>query len=431
MQRCLSVLFLLISFTATSFAQSLEIIGSYPSEGTIYDMEVRENYVFLASGYAGLEIIDINDPENPTRIGQYTEERYIYSLAVKNDYAYLYSREFPISLKISIINIADYANPLFANEYILQNGIGHMQVMNSLLFCSSGEYGLYVFNISSPENPLLWGHYPGLQEYPNVLYLFTQSPYCFMHCSSDYYGGGLKVMNFTNPLDPAIVCQFDTRTIGAIQLIDSIGYLCTGDNSVYLDIYNFSNPSEPVLLGRYSHSYGEDHLFPHDLCVIRNYCYVNFGWDGGYTSYIQIFDVGDFNNPELVGNYFADDDIRDIDSFNGNLVVASGSNLLILNPVNTDIERTDPKPEQHSLLSNYPNPFNAQTTISYHLPNQAAVSLEIYDILGQKVQTLVDEVQQSGSYDIVWNASGVSSGVYFARLRTEGNINTTKLVLLK
>ena len=82
-------------------------------------------------------------------------------------------------------------------------------------------------------------------------------------------------------------------------------------------------------------------------------------------------------------------------------------------------------------LSCYPNPFNAQTTISYKLTQQTAVTLEIYDILGRKVQTLVDKVQQSGSYDIAWDASGVSSGIYFARLQAGEIDKLSKMILLK
>ena len=88
-------------------------------------------------------------------------------------------------------------------------------------------------------------------------------------------------------------------------------------------------------------------------------------------------------------------------------------------------------PENIGYLNCYPNPFNAQTTISYQLPKQAAVTLEIYDILGQKVRTLVDDLQPAGGYKIVWDASGVSSGIYFARLRAGHMDKSSKMILLK
>ncbi len=70
-------------------------------------------------------------------------------------------------------------------------------------------------------------------------------------------------------------------------------------------------------------------------------------------------------------------------------------------------------PKQFTLLQNYPNPFNAQTTISYNLPEAGSVTLTIYDIMGQKVATLVEGIEQAGEHQAVWDAGDVTSGVYF------------------
>ncbi|MCP4634687.1 MAG: T9SS type A sorting domain-containing protein, partial [candidate division Zixibacteria bacterium] len=71
-----------------------------------------------------------------------------------------------------------------------------------------------------------------------------------------------------------------------------------------------------------------------------------------------------------------------------------------------------------TLNQNYPNPFNANTTIQYILPYQSEVRLEIFNILGQRVEKLLDTNQKSGQYSIIWDASGYSSGIYFYRLTT-------------
>lgn len=88
-------------------------------------------------------------------------------------------------------------------------------------------------------------------------------------------------------------------------------------------------------------------------------------------------------------------------------------------------------PAKISLLQNYPNPFNASTMIEYTLPAESSVKLEIYNLLGRRVVALVDYLQPAGKYSVVWNASGYSSGVYFARL-TSGEVNKSiKLLLIK
>jgi len=72
-------------------------------------------------------------------------------------------------------------------------------------------------------------------------------------------------------------------------------------------------------------------------------------------------------------------------------------------------------PEFH-LAQNYPNPFNPETTIEYEVPKTVFVRLEIFNMVGQKIITLVNEWQEPGRYSIDWNASQYSSGIYFYRL---------------
>ncbi|MBN2410767.1 T9SS type A sorting domain-containing protein [candidate division KSB1 bacterium] len=94
------------------------------------------------------------------------------------------------------------------------------------------------------------------------------------------------------------------------------------------------------------------------------------------------------------------------------------------------------KPAQFRLAQNYPNPFNPSTTIQYELPEPSYVTLNIYNIAGQKVITLVDAAQKAGSYRVSWNGldlSGraVSAGVYFVRISTKNYSATKKMVLVR
>ena len=89
-------------------------------------------------------------------------------------------------------------------------------------------------------------------------------------------------------------------------------------------------------------------------------------------------------------------------------------------------------PLNYSLLQNYPNPFNPTTSIEYSVPNNAFVSLKVYDILGNEVANLVNEQKEAGNYKVEFDASNLSSGVYFYRLKTSsGFIMTKKLLLMK
>lgn len=88
-------------------------------------------------------------------------------------------------------------------------------------------------------------------------------------------------------------------------------------------------------------------------------------------------------------------------------------------------------PVEFHLYQNYPNPFNPTTTIKYDLSKESEVKIMLYDILGRRVATLVDETKNAGRYRVLWNASQFESGVYFYKIQTSDYSATKKLLLLK
>jgi len=88
-------------------------------------------------------------------------------------------------------------------------------------------------------------------------------------------------------------------------------------------------------------------------------------------------------------------------------------------------------PKEFSLLQNYPNPFNPRTTIRYLIPQTSFVTITVYDILGKEVSKLVNEEKLTGSYEVQFDGSKLSSGVYFYRMHAGNYFKTKKLVLLK
>ncbi len=88
-------------------------------------------------------------------------------------------------------------------------------------------------------------------------------------------------------------------------------------------------------------------------------------------------------------------------------------------------------PSNYFLLQNYPNPFNPATTIVYQIPHSGDVLLNIYDVLGRKIKTLVSKFESKGKYEINFNADNLASGIYFYQLRTSNFILTKKMLLLK
>lgn len=105
---------------------------------------------------------------------------------------------------------------------------------------------------------------------------------------------------------------------------------------------------------------------------------------------------------------------------------------IISGATTVDVERLeDEVPADYLLHQNYPNPFNPTTTLSYSLPDAAEVTLKVFDMLGTEVASLVNEQQAPGTYQAMFDAHNLASGVYYYQLRAGTVVETRKMVLLK
>ncbi|HUX61859.1 MAG TPA: T9SS type A sorting domain-containing protein [Ignavibacteriaceae bacterium] len=144
------------------------------------------------------------------------------------------------------------------------------------------------------------------------------------------------------------------------------------------------------------------------------------------TSSLQLADYG--VTPVVADGYSA------TAILNNSLFVATQEGIWQI-PISQFI--TAVKSDKGSLLSsyklnqNYPNPFNPTTTITFQIPKSSFVTLKVYDVLGREVSTLMNEQKSPGTYSVNFNASNLSSGVYFYRMKVGSFVETKKLVLLK
>lgn len=130
-----------------------------------------------------------------------------------------------------------------------------------------------------------------------------------------------------------------------------------------------------------------------------------------------------------------------VDVFNGNTVTitdssqieldAWGYQIFMKNAEITNVNEVNNFKVNFTLNQNYPNPFNPTTTISYSIPYSSYITINVYDVLGNLIQTLVDKKQSAGNYEIQFDGSNLSSGVYFYRLVAGKNIITNRMLLIK
>lgn len=88
-------------------------------------------------------------------------------------------------------------------------------------------------------------------------------------------------------------------------------------------------------------------------------------------------------------------------------------------------------PEDYKLYQNFPNPFNPSTRISYKLNKEGFVKLYVYNLVGQEVETLVNEFQQAGKYDVEFNAKDLPSGIYLYKLQVNGYTSVKRMTLIR
>jgi photosystem II stability/assembly factor-like uncharacterized protein len=100
-------------------------------------------------------------------------------------------------------------------------------------------------------------------------------------------------------------------------------------------------------------------------------------------------------------------------------------------PFPVAVEEETTLPTVYALEQNYPNPFNPVTTFRYSIPTQSKVLIKVYDVLGNEIETLVDEFKPAGKYEVEFSASALTSGVYFYQLKAGEYVDTKKMILLK
>ncbi len=123
-------------------------------------------------------------------------------------------------------------------------------------------------------------------------------------------------------------------------------------------------------------------------------------------------------------------EIADSSGFNLFFPQFSSGDVTVLSPLDAD-DGFAGLPRVLDLNQNFPNPFNPTTTIAFSLPERAHATLRVYNILGQEVVTLVDEVLSPGPHEVRWDAADRASGVYFYRLTFQDKALTKKMALLK
>lgn len=237
----------------------------------------------------------------------------------------------------------------------------------------------------------------------------------------------MRIIDVSDPASLTEVGFFDTQ--GSADDIAVIGnYAYVADFNEGLRIIDLSNPASPTAVGFFD---TED--FALGVAVSENLAYVTALSDG-----LRIIDVSDPANPEEVGFFdTAGSAYRVAVRDNLAYVADWGDGLYIIRNdfVPTAVESpSDRTPERFHLRRSYPNPLrasvsNSDTTITFTLSKAANVTLEVYNMLGEKVTTLVKGAKSAGAHAVSFDAASLPSGIYFYTL-TAGDLKQTRKMVI-
>jgi hypothetical protein len=414
MKRSIIIIICIFLLSASLWGQNVEYIGGYVGFGYANDLFVAEHYAYVTDSDSCFKILDISNLSSPTVAAKYGSGGYL-RVYVSGYYAFLVKTR-----SVEIIDVSDPTNPALVwsdTTWGLPKAItvrDNYAYITLFYFWDSSD--LQIFDVSDPTNPILAGDCDLGSGFAKAISL--SGDYAYVASERE----GLVIVNISNPYNPLVVGSYWAGH-GYYRIYVSADYAYLPSGDIGLEIVDISVPSNPTFVSLYDTDGSAT-----DVGVLDNYAYIADGLRG-----LLIIDVIDPADPVFAGSFDTERSVNNIFLAGGYIFLMDRNSLSILrfDPPTGTIEEISQIPMQFSLSQNHPNPFNTSTIIRYDLPLAGDVRLEIYDILGRKVETLIDGWQPAGAHSVVWDAEGVSSGIYFYTIRTGEYYRGENCILLK
>jgi hypothetical protein len=390
----------------------------FPTAGPVGDIAFRGNTGVISC--VGLWSVDFTDPSHPR--SKYKLPTQSASPIVGMGDVFYFTDGLLETETISIVKLTenDSLYLLSTIPFIADDDRQSIAVRDSLLFIGVIDSAV-IFNVANPLTPQRLGKWTvNNQAYTDVNALGN---YLYVAQWGGYGNGGLKIFDITNPSSPLQVGSIFSSAFGVLAE-DTLVYVGVDTG---LAIVNVSNPSSPTIVAQIGLPEGGSSV----MSKSGNYVYSA----GVYRVYA--IDVSNIGNPVLVGTFAiptTQGTIWGMVAMHDTVFLAAGWSgvWVVKNDIATSVkENSKNHPTEFELMQNYPNPFNPSTTITYEIPKRTHVTLEIYDVLGRRIATLVNQMQDEGKYKTIWDANKISSGVYFYRLTAGQQVFVKKMVIIR
>jgi choice-of-anchor B domain-containing protein len=390
-------------------------------------------YVVGASNGSGVHILDLTDPVNPVQVGYYGSNGYVHDIYVWNDTAYISSEG-----EYATVDLTNKSNPTNIGSSVSLPGIyAHSGWLteDKRYFIACEEFNvrdLTVWDLSDRSNwDLKVSQWQSSSNSPihNVFVLGN-----YAHIA--YYEDGYVVLDISNPENPQFAGQYDTDPTpstgsykgawGCYPYLPS-GNVLVSDMQTGLYIFDFDDGT-PVELTSFT--------------AVANKNSVKLNWSTATESNNFGFEVERKSDNEFVTIGFVSGSGTTTETHNYSFTdigLDDGIYYYRLKQIDldgkfsySDVVITEVfYPNSLILQQNYPNPFNPSTSIKFSIPADGYVKLEIFNLLGEKIAPLVNEFKIAGQYEVDFDAQGLPSGIYLAKLSSGRNTQIIKMILTK
>jgi hypothetical protein len=376
--------------------------------GSAFSPFYANNKVYAAYGTGGLRIIDVTTQSQPTLLSTLPMGGESRGVVVAGNYAYVAAMDGGVYL----VNVTDPANPAKVDSFRTSRARG-IAMSGNYVYVATRDSGLVVLNITNPASPAWIATVRGI-DVENVAAAGNV-------VGTSFYSS-IRFYDVTDPANPVAKGSTPSLRIGneGFAIDGTYAYVPDGDS---LKVFSIADLMAPTLVSRIrTGGYG------YTAAVAGNYCYV-----ASEASGVRAIDITNPASPTEAGFYDGVPQSRGLTADGGAVYVAEKLDGISVyrNELVTSVAGTEQVPGKFTLVQNYPNPFNPATTIVMELSERAFVTLEVCNLLGQRVALLVNKQLPAGSYTVPFNGSALSSGVYLYRMQANGFTSVQKMMLLK
>ena len=402
-----------------------------------HDLLIDDGYCYVVGGdgIGGMSILDLSNPVVPVRTAYYTASGYIHDIYIWDDTVVASCGSLQ---QYHLINVSNKSNPQLISTSITLPGIyAHSGWMteDKRYFFATEEFNVRDMTVWDLQDRSSWDlMIPtwGLSNNSIIHNLYILGNYA--HIS--YYTSGYLVLDISNPLSPQIAGQYDTYpqnnggtyngAWGVYPYLPS-GNTIISDINTGLYVLRF-NGTIPVELT----SFNAD---VYDGTVKLNWSTSseknNLGFEIQRREENEHYTIGFVEGKGTtteINNYFYEDNKLQSGTYYYRLKqVDFDGSFTLSDEIMVEVS----SPSSFVLNQNYPNPFNPSTNIKFSIPTSGYTNLSIYNLVGEKVDELINEVLPEGEYNLQFNAANLPSGIYIATLSANSYNRSIKMTLLK